>query len=72
MRERVYAQECFRDLPSRVDQESISRGELHDSEVGQRSVGGGDFVIRIGEQLETESFLGAELLVRVDGVEAHA
>jgi len=60
------------DLPGGVDQECIPRGELHDSEVAQRTVGLGDLVVRVRQQFEIEALFGAELLVRIDAIEAHA
>jgi hypothetical protein len=68
----VDAQEDLRDLAGGINQECVSRGELHDSEVGQRSVGTGDFVIGVREQLEIQTFLCTELLVTVDAVEANS
>src|SRR5580704_9380890 len=62
----------LRNLPGGINEEGISRRELHHSKVGQRSVGSRHFVVRIGQQLETESFLCAELLVRVHAVKAHS
>ena len=52
----------LRNFPGGIDDERISRRKLHHSKVGQRSVGSRYFVVRIGQQLETESFLCAELL----------
>ena len=68
--ERVHAQERFRNPPVGIDQERVSRGELYDRKIVQRSIGIGHFVIGVGQQLESQALLGAELLVRIDAVEA--
>ena len=49
----------------------MPRSKLHHAEISERSVGVGDFVVSIGQELEVQSFLGAELFVRVDAIEAH-
>src|SRR5579871_5016511 len=51
-------------LARRIDQECMSRRELHNSEVGEGTVRIRHSVIRVREQLEVQAFLCAELLVR--------
>ena len=60
------------DLAVGIDQESIPGGEFCDSEISQRYIGGSDFVIGIRQQFEIETFLGTELFVGIDAIEAHA
>ena len=52
------------------DDEGVARGEFHDSKIGERSVGVGDFVLGVGEKFEVESLLGAEIFVGIYAVEA--
>ena len=68
--ERVHAQKNLRNPPVGIDQERVSRGELYDRKIVQRSIRIGHFVIGVGQQLESQALLGAELLVRIDAVEA--
>ena len=60
------------DLSGGVDQERISLGELHDSEIAEGSIQVGHFVVGIGQKFEIEAFFSAELLVGFDAVEAHS
>jgi hypothetical protein len=59
-------------FPWGVDEESVAVGNRPCSKVAQRAVRIHDFVFRVGEQAEGEPFFGAELLVAVRGVDAHA
>ena len=61
--ERIHSQESFRNPPVGIDQKRVSRRELYDCKVVQRSVGVGHFVIGVGQQLETQALFCAELLV---------
>ena len=59
-----------RNLSLGIDQECISGREFHQSEIIQRSIGLGDFVLGVGEQLEVQALFCAERFVRIDAVEA--
>jgi hypothetical protein len=72
MRRRINARKYLRDFSGWINEEGVSGRKLHHSKVGQRPVGSRDFVVRIGQQPETESFLCAELLVRVHAVKAYS
>jgi len=48
----------------------VTGGKLHESQIGERSVGCGDFASDVGEKFEVQSLLGAEIFVGIDGVEA--
>lgn len=55
-----------------VDQERVAGGKLFNAEVYDRAILLGDFVVGVGEELEVETFFGAELLVGIGGVDADA
>ena len=47
-------------------------GKSHQPEIVQRTVGVADFVLAVGQQLEVQTFLRAELFVGIDAIHAHA
>ena len=63
MLDRIDAGVSFGDFSGGINEERVPRRELHQAEIGQRSVGVGDFVFGIGQQLEIQALFGAELLV---------
>src|ERR1041384_1698338 len=72
MLRRIHAGKNLRNFSRRINQERVPRRKLHHAQVCERSIGRADFVVRIGQQLEIEAFLGAERLMRLDAVEAHS
>ena len=70
MAQGVHAGKNPRNLSLGINQECISRREFHQSEIVERSIGLGDFVLGVGEQLEVQALFCAELFVRIDAVEA--
>jgi len=68
----IHNRVSLRDLPHRVDQERVPGCELYQSEIRQRSIRSGHFVVRVGQQLEAQSLFRTKLPVRIDVVEAHS
>ena len=66
----VHAGKDLRNLSLGIDQECVSGREFHQSKIVQGSIGLGDFVLAVGEQLEVQALLSAELSVGIDAVEA--
>jgi len=48
-----------------IDKKRVACGDLDDSEIHHRVIERRNFLLGIGEKLETQSFLGAELLVGI-------
>lgn len=42
----------LRDLTLGIDEEGMARSEFHYGEIGERSVGVGDLVLSVGQELE--------------------
>src|SRR5271167_621369 len=59
-------------LPAGIDKEGMPRRKLYHSKIRQRTVGSAHLAVTVGQQLEVQSFFGAELLMRVNAVDAHA
>ena len=59
-------------LPARIDEESMPRGKLYHSKIRKRSVGAAHLTVAISQQLEVQSFFGAELFMRVHAVHTYA
>ena len=62
----------LRDSAHGVDEKAVAAGDLDAGQAAQRAVGFNDFVLRVGEQAEGKSLLGAELRVAACAVHAHA
>src|SRR5271157_2146469 len=62
----------FGDLALGIDDEGVTGSELDQAEICERAVLLGDLVVGVRKQLEVQALLGAELLVRVDAVNADA
>ena len=50
----------------------MPRGELHHSKIRKRPVGAADLAVAVSQQLEVQSFFGAELFMRVHAVHTHS
>src|SRR5580693_1187988 len=59
-------------LPAGINEEGMPRRELYYSQVGKRAINAAHLAVAIGQQLEVQSFFGAELFMRVYAVYIHA
>src|ERR1700679_1974214 len=55
-----------------INQERVAIGDRDSGKSAERAIRADDFVVGIGKQMEGQRILGAELLVAVDRVNAHA
>src|SRR5262249_56434836 len=69
---RLDPREYLRELALRADEVRVARRELGALVLHDRGVLGRDLGFRIRQKLEGEAFLGAEVLVRLRGVDADA
>jgi hypothetical protein len=69
---RFYVKKNFADDAVGIDQKGVTCGKLGDAKIHDGIVHRRDFVLGVREQLEFQSFLGAELLVRIGVLHADA
>src|SRR5579864_3104386 len=70
--ERIDASIGLGDLAVGINQERVARRKFDEAEVGQRSIGVAYVMAGVGEQFEIQTFLRAELFMRIHAVDAHA
>ena len=68
----IHLDPLLHDLALRIDEEGVAVGDLEGGKAAQRAIRIDDLMLRVGEQPEGQPFLGAELLVAVGRVQAHA